>query len=64
MHAVPDLFTRYPWLSAAAWFIFATAIHTMPAPTPDQRWYGWAYNFLHAVGANWTLFGKKAPPAV
>lgn len=59
MHAILQLFTQYPWLSAVLLWIFATVIHTMPAPLPTERWYGWFYQVVQAVGANWVKFGQK-----
>jgi hypothetical protein len=52
-------FTAYPWLSAACLWIFAALIHTMPTPHPEERWYGWAFNFLHLLGANLGKIGEK-----
>ena len=56
------IFTDYPWLSAALLYVFSTAIHTMPTPLPTERWYGWLYNTLQALGANWSKFGQKMIP--
>jgi hypothetical protein len=40
-------------LGAAALWIFAAAIRTMPEPKPlGNQFYLWAYSFLHLVGAN------------
>jgi len=55
------LFSQYPWLSAACLWVFAALIHTMPAPAPSERWYGWIFNFLHLVGANLSMMGLKGP---
>jgi len=48
------------WASGpVAWWIFSTAIATMPTPDPMDRWYGWLYNFLQRLGANHTLVVTK-----
>ncbi len=39
----------------AAWWIFATAVQSMPAPLPLERWYGWFYTFVQRVAANHQL---------
>jgi hypothetical protein len=37
---------------AAIWWFVSAAIDTMPEPQEGERWYSWAYRFLHAVAAN------------
>ncbi|HLG97183.1 MAG TPA: hypothetical protein VKX49_12800 [Bryobacteraceae bacterium] len=42
-----------------AMWVYAALIQTMPTPKQEQQWYGWLYNFLHVIGANFPLVGKK-----
>lgn len=39
----------------AGWWIFASAVQTMPVPKDGERWYGWFYNFVQRLGANHNL---------
>jgi len=45
-------------------WVVATVIHTMPAPVQGERWYGWAYNALQGIVANWGTINasKMSPP--
>lgn len=45
---------------STAWWIFSSAIATMPQPQPMERWYSWLFQFLQRVGANHALL--QAPP--
>lgn len=47
----------------AGWWIFATAVRTMPRPEPLERWYGWLYGFAQAVAANHDLREKEKAKA-
>jgi hypothetical protein len=63
MKDLAQLFVQNPWLGptigyAACW-VFGAAIRTMPVPGPTERWYGWAYNFLHLIGQNLENVGRK-----
>lgn len=31
------------------YWLVSNAIFTMPTPRPDQAWYGWLFNILHAI---------------
>jgi len=49
-----------------AWWLFSTAVSTMPAPLPESRWYRWLYNFLQRGAANHSLVAAphtQSPPA-
>lgn len=59
MQHVIDLFTQFPWLSAACLWVFAAAIHALPVPLPTERWYGALFNFFQALGANISKVGQK-----
>ncbi len=39
-------------VGGGGWWVFSTAIRTMPQPQPLERWYGWAHSFLQLVAAN------------
>ena len=41
-----------------AWWIFSSAVATMPEPLPMERWYKWMYNFLQRLAANHSLVTK------
>lgn len=58
-----QLFSQYPWLSAACLWVFAALVHTMPAPPSNAGvGYTWLYNFFQTIGANLSKIGEKAPP--
>ena len=59
MSQILQLFTAYPWLSAACLWLFAAGIRTMPAPLTGERWYGWVYDLLHLIGANLSKVGER-----
>lgn len=35
----------------AAWLV-SNLVATLPNPRPEERWYGWLYNFLHLSAGN------------
>lgn len=39
-------------------YIFASAVQALPKPLPEERWYGWAFSFLHSLAANHGLVHK------
>ena len=39
-------------VGGGGWWIFSSAVGTMPKPLPMERWYGWMYLFLQLVAAN------------
>ena len=45
--------------SPVAFWIYSSAIQSLPVPKPDERWYGALYDFLHRVGANPLLVGQR-----
>jgi hypothetical protein len=51
-----------PAFGAILWWLFSSAVATMPTPQPMERWYGWFYNFLQRVGANHSLVVSMSKP--
>lgn len=41
-------------VGGGVWWLFSTAVSTMPKPGPMERWYGWFYSFVQLVAANHT----------
>ncbi len=43
---------------ATGWWLFSSAVATMPVPLPMERWYRWFWSFLQVVAANHDLRRK------
>lgn len=54
-----SLHPYWPAISLALWWIFSSAIQTMPKPVPmGSIYYLWLYNLLQFIGANHKLLTK------
>ena len=60
IHQLILLIQQHPTsLTLASLWIYSALVTTMPQPLPNERWYGWIFNFLQAIAANLDKIGKN-----
>lgn len=59
MEQLIQLVHQHPEIPFVTLWIFSALTTTMPVPLTTERWYGFLYNFLHAIAANLDKVGNK-----